>query len=208
VRGSQNFVQGTMSVIVKWDCIERERERQKATGDPFQPSVFTMFAFAVAQALKDHSEFRSTLAGEETVRTYDKASLGIAVGLPGDELVLAVVEDAAGLSWREFAQQMREKIDLARAGNDQAHEGVSISLTNMQAFGLRDAVPVVVAPSVATLFLGEAYFGQDPQSEEPRTVRLANVALSFDHRLINGVGAAKFLGAIKQTVETVGAILS
>jgi len=208
VRGSQSVVQGTMSVIVGWDAIERERERQKATGDGFQPSAFTMFAFAVAQALKEYPDFHSTLVGEETVRKFNQVSLGIAVGLPGDELVLAVVEDASGLNWRDFAQQMREKIDLARAGTDQAHEAVSISLTNMQSFGLHDAIPVVVAPSVATLFLGEAYFGQDPQSEQPKLLRLVNVALSFDHRLINGVGAAKFLGAVKQAVETIGAVIS
>lgn len=207
VRGSQSVVQGTMSVIVKWDPIERERERQKHGGDSFQPSIFTMFAFAVSRALQNHPDFRSTLVGEDTVRTYGSVSLGIAVGLPGDELVLAVVEDASALGWRDFAQQMREKIELARAGTDQAHEAVTISLTNMQAFGLHNAIPVVVAPSVATLFLGEAYFGQDPGCDEPRLLRLANVTLSFDHRLMNGVGAAKFLAAVKEAIETIGSIL-
>lgn len=207
LRGSQSVVQGTMSVVVNWEPIERERERQKITGDDFQPSVFTMFAFAVAKALNEYPDFRSTLVNEDTVRTYSQVSLGIAVGLPGDELVLAVVEDATGRNWRSFAEETRSKIDLARTGQDQANEAVSLTLTNMQAFGLRDAVPVVVSPGIATLFIGAVYWGQDQNGEELKLRRLVNLALSFDHRLINGVGAAKFLNAVKQSVETIGAIL-
>ena len=207
VRGTQNVVQGTMSVVVNWEGIEREKERQKATGDAFQPSVFTMFAFAVAQTLKDYPDFRSTLLADDKVRTYRHVSLGIAVGLPGDELVLAVVDAADAKSWQEFAEATRRQIDLARQGQDQANESVSISLTNMQSFGLRDAIPVVVSPGVATLFIGEVYLGLDQESDTPKVRRQVNLALSFDHRLINGVGAAKFLNAVKQSVESIGAIL-
>jgi pyruvate/2-oxoglutarate dehydrogenase complex dihydrolipoamide acyltransferase (E2) component len=206
-RGTQSVVQGTMSVAVNWEPIERERQRQKSGGDPFQPSVFTMFAFAVAQVLKEFPDFRSTLVGDDKVRTYSESSLGIAVGLPNDELVLAVVDGANVLPWRSFAEEARKKIEMARSGQDQAHEGVSLTLTNMQAFGLRDAIPVVVSPGVATLFMGEVYLGQDQSSEEPKLHRLVNLALSFDHRLINGVGAAKFLNAVKQAVETIGALV-
>ena len=71
----------------------------------------------------------------------------------------------------------------------------------MQSFGLRDAIPVVVTPAVATLFLGEIYYGQDPQSSEPILKLMANIALTFDHRVVNGVGAAHFLNAIKSKVE-------
>ncbi|MGL1488955.1 2-oxo acid dehydrogenase subunit E2, partial [Vibrio parahaemolyticus] len=74
---------------------------------------------------------------------------------------------------------------------------------NMQAFGLRDAVPVVVLPSVATVFLGEIYRGLDPESETPKTKRFANIAITFDHRVANGVGAASFMKAVKHAVETI-----
>jgi pyruvate dehydrogenase E2 component (dihydrolipoamide acetyltransferase) len=206
-RGTQNVVQGTMSVVVNWEVIERARERQKRSGDAFQPSVFTMFAYAVAQTLKNYPDFRSTLLSDETVRTYRHGSLGIAVGLPDDELVVAVVEKADAKSWLEFAEAMRERIDYARAGNDQANESVSITLTNMQSFGLRDAIPVVVSPGVATLFIGEIYNGLDESSETFKTRSQVNLSLSFDHRLINGVGAAKFLNSVKEAVETISILL-
>jgi pyruvate/2-oxoglutarate dehydrogenase complex dihydrolipoamide acyltransferase (E2) component len=207
VRGTQLVVPGTIMVEVNWEPIERLRTAIKASGSDFQPSAFTMFAFCVAQALKDFPAFRSTLRGEDTLRTYDHASLGIAVALPGDELVLAVVDEADNLSWRDFAMKTREQIELARNGKDQAHEGVTLSLTNMQAFGLRDAVPVVVPPAVGTIFLGEVYNGLAQDATELKIRRVVNLALTFDHRLINGVGAAEFLNAVKTKIETAGSLI-
>lgn len=204
-RGAQLVVPGTMSVATRWSGVEAARAAAKAQGSDFQPSAFTMFAFAVAQALKNHPMFRSTLVGDSTIRTYEKAHLGIAVALPGDQLVLAVVDDADHLSWREFADATRERIDLARGGKDQANESVALSLTNMQRHGLRDAIPVVVPPSVATLFLGEVYWGFAGETPEP--VRLVNLGLTFDHRLINGVGAAEFLNEVKRNVENTESLI-
>ncbi len=203
VRGSQLVVPGTISVAVNWGGVENLRSRVKASGSEFKPSAFTMFAYAVAMALRDFPIFRSNLQGDDTLRTYDHAALGVAVGLPGDELVLAVIDDADTLSWQDFANQMREKIELARTGQDQANEAVTLSLTNMQAFGLRDAVPVVVPPSVGTLFLGESYNGLDQTSSDLKIKRYVNIALTFDHRILNGVGAANFINRVKQNVESI-----
>ncbi|MBV6459756.1 MAG: Dihydrolipoyllysine-residue acetyltransferase component of pyruvate dehydrogenase complex [Fimbriimonadaceae bacterium] len=207
VRGSQLVVPGTITVACRWGAIEQRRSAYKSSGGDFQPSAFTLFAFAVAQALKHHPALRSTMIGDATIRTYHHANLGIAVALPGDELVMAVVEDADALPWRDFANRTRERIETARGGQDQATEALTISLTNMQAFGLRDAVPVVVPPAVATLFLGEPYNGLDQDSNEPRLMRYVNLALTFDHRMMNGVGAAEFLNAVKQNVEGIDALV-
>ncbi len=203
VRGSQLVVPGTITVATNWEPIEALRAAQKAKGGDFQPSTFTMFAYAVAQVLKAHPFFRSSIVGDDTVRTYKHVNLGIAVGLPGDDLVIATIPDADTLSWVEFAKTARERIALARTGKDQASESVTISLTNMQSFGLRDAVPVVVPPSVATLFLGEVYTGLKPGTTALEAQRTVNLALTFDHRLINGVGASNFINAIKAQVEAI-----
>ena len=208
VRGTQLVVPGTISVAVNWEPLESVRTRIKSKGGDFQPSAFTIFAYAVAQALKEFPAFRSTLIGDDVLRTYDHAALGIAVGLPGDELVLAVVPDSDKLSWHDFAKTAKERIDLARTGQDQANEAVTMSLTNMQSFGLRDAVPVVVPPAVGTLFLGEVYNGIAQNSSELTLRRMVNIALTFDHRILNGVGAANFINRVKELVETVGSIVS
>lgn len=205
VRGNALVVPGTIMVAVNWEGIEHVRARVKAHGRDFQPSAFTMFAYIVAQTLKDFPAFRTTIPNDDTYRTYKHADLGIAVSLPGDELVLAVVEDSDSLSWREFADKTRAQIDIARGGKDQASESVTLSLTNMQNHGLRDAVPVVVPPSVATLFIGEIYNSLDSSVTDPKVHRTCNLALTFDHRVINGVGAANFIKAIKDKVESASA---
>ncbi|HRK22698.1 MAG TPA: 2-oxo acid dehydrogenase subunit E2, partial [Fimbriimonadaceae bacterium] len=134
--------------------------------------------------------------------------LGIAVALPDDELVLAVVDGADTMTWREFAESARAQIEQARGGQDQAHEAVTVSLTNMQHAKLRDAVPVLVAPSVGVLFLGEVYNGLDNEVvDEIKLRRLVNLTLTFDHRLINGVGAAQFINDVKQNVETISGLI-
>ncbi|RYG49660.1 hypothetical protein EON79_00515 [bacterium] len=207
VRASQLVVPGTITVVSDWGPIERERARNIADGGEFRPSGFTMFAYAVAQTLKEFPIFRSSVIGDSTLRTYERATLGIAVSRPGDELVTAAVEGADALDWPTFAKQMRERIEAARGGKDQASERITVSLTNMQSFGLRDAVAVVVPPAVATLFVGEVYYGLDPESETPKMRRCCNFALTFDHRLINGVGAAEFLNAVKTKVETISSVL-
>lgn len=201
VRGNALVVPGTIGCAMNWEPILSLREEIRANGGEFQPSTFTMFAYAVAQTIKDFPAIRSSLVGDSTYRTYNHSALGIAVSLPGDELVIAVVEDSDKLGWRDFAARCREKIDYAREGHDQANEEVTLSLTNMQSFGLRDAVPVVVPPACATLFLGEVYNGID--TTELKFQKMANLALTFDHRVVNGVGAANFMNAVKAACENI-----
>lgn len=208
VRGTQNVVPGTMSVAADWTAIDALREQIKASGDSFKPSAFTMFAYAAVRAIAEHPQFRTILINDNLLRTYSRVNLGIAVSLPGDELVIAAVANADTLSWRDFASAAKASIELARTGKDQASESVTISLTNMQSFGLRDAVPIVVAPAVATLFIGETYWGFAHAAAEPRPTLLCNLGLTFDHRIVNGVGAAEFLNAVKKYVQEIGSLIA
>lgn len=207
-RGHHLVVHGAMSVVASWEPIIAERNIQKATGSNFQPSAFTMFAYAVAKACEKHPLFKSQLIGESTIRTFDALSLGIAVALPGDDLVIAVIKSADKLGWKEFAHAARERIELARKGTDQADETVTLSLTNLQSYGIRDGSPVVVPPAMATLFLGEPFFGFVQKDGMPAIQTQVNLNLAFDHRLTNGTGAAEFLSDVKHNVESIGSLIS
>ncbi len=203
-RGNQLVVPGMMSIVVDWGKIEELRDMQKAKGGDFQPSSFTYFAYAVAKAAAAHPIMRSTLVGDSAVRTYDHLQLGIAVSLPGDELVVAVVRDSDILKWVDFANEMRARINDARGGKDQADESVTLSITNMAGHGIREAMAVVVPPGVATVFLGEAYNGLSNEvAGEFKVMRCANVGITIDHRLINGVGGAEFLNAVRDNVARI-----
>lgn len=202
-RGAQLCVPGTIMVEASWEAIAEARETVKASRDQFQPSAFTMMAWCVAQAMKRNPKFRSALSADgKSLRVYKGVHLGIAVALPGDELVTAVVPNADSMSWREFAEAARQQIDLARNGKDQATEATTLSITNMSAFGLRNAVPVVVSPAVATLFLGESYHKPIPKMGGFDFREMVMLSLTFDHRVINGVGAANFINDVKAEIES------
>jgi len=203
VRSNQLVVPGTMSVTANWEPIEALRAEIKSKRGDFQPSTFTIFAYAVSLVMKQFPAFRTTLVGDSTLRTYDHVNLAVAVALPGDGLTMAVVEKADLLTWPEFAAALRERIQTARNGADQINEQVAFSLTNMQGHRLRDAVPVVVAPMVGTLFIGEVYNGLAQGTKELQLQRCCNLGLTFDHRVINGVGAADFLNAIRDAAENI-----
>ena len=207
-RGAQLVVPGTITAVVDWAGIEAAKVRLRAVGGEFQPSAFTMLAYAVAQTVKEFPLLRTSIIGEDVFRTYDNLSLGIAVSLPGDELVLAVVRAADKLEWAPFAAAARDAIDLARGGKDQANESVTLSLTNMQNFGLRDAVPVVVPPACATLYIGEIYPEVVLEDGSCRSRNVVNLALTFDHRVMNGVGAAAFMKSVKDRIEGIEALLA
>jgi pyruvate dehydrogenase E2 component (dihydrolipoamide acetyltransferase) len=203
MRGSSLVVPGTMSVVVSWEAIEEVRARFKAARDEFQPSTFTIFSYAVTKAMEAFPAFRSTLLPDLTLRTFNHVNLGIAVALPGDGLVMAVVEKADTYDFPEFAAAMRERIQAARNAVDQVNEKTTFSLTNMSSYRLRDAVPVVVPPMVGTLFVGEVYNGLAQGTKELKLQRCCNLGLTFDHRAINGVGAAEFINAIRENAENI-----
>ncbi len=204
VRGAQVCVPVTISAEVDWTQIAAARAAAKEAQGDAAPSALAMLLSCVAKAMGEHPKFRSTLGADgTTLRTYKHASLGIAVALPDDLLVTAVVEDADALSFGDFSAAVKKQIDLARNGKDQATAATTLSVTNMGSVGIRSGVAAIVAPAVATMTLGETYLAPtvDQESGEISTKRLAMLTLSFDHRVINGVGAAAFLNSVRDNVE-------
>jgi pyruvate dehydrogenase E2 component (dihydrolipoamide acetyltransferase) len=152
------------------------------------PTAFQCVAWCIAQAVKEHPKFRSTLIREDTVREFAHLNMGIAVAIPTGELTIAVVRQADTLGFDEFVRTAQERIQTARAGEDQADETTHLLLTYMGPYEVTDAVPVLVAPAAAVLFIGSAF--------EQGGKQVVNLALAFDHRLIHGIEAAEFLRTI------------
>jgi pyruvate/2-oxoglutarate dehydrogenase complex dihydrolipoamide acyltransferase (E2) component len=130
------------------------------------------------------------------VREFAHLNMGIAVATPTGELTIAVVPKADTLGFDEFVTTAQSRIHAARDGEDQADEATHLLLTYMGPYEITDAVPVLVAPAVAVLFIGST-FERDGKN-------IVNLALAFDHRLIHGVEAALFLKAIVDTTKRIG----
>ena len=199
-RGVADCIPVTVGNEMSWKNIQAARATVKAAGG--KATGFAMACFAVVQALKAHDRFRSTLSADDrSLQTYRDVNLGVAVALPGDEMVTAVVSAADKMSQAEFFDALTKQIEIARDGNDQADASTTLTVSNIGKAGMRFGIPAIVAPAVATLAFGEIYQAPVPDGDSFRFEPTIQGTLCFDHRLANGVGAANFMNDIKQGIE-------
>lgn len=199
-RGVADCIPVTVGNEMSWKNIQAARATVKAAGG--KATGFAMACFAVVQALKAHDRFRSTLSADDrSLQTYHDVNLGVAVALPGDEMVTAVVSAADKMSQAEFFDALTKQIEIARDGNDQADASTTLTVSNIGKAGMRFGIPAIVAPAVATLAFGEIYQAPVPDGDSFRFEPTIQGTLCFDHRLANGVGAANFMNDIKQGIE-------
>ena len=187
-RSAQLVVPAVAKRTLRWGGIRHFADVCRERGLPVQPSAFQTFAYCVAQAAKEHPRFRSTLIGEETIREFAHLHLGIAVAQPDGELTTAVVHDADALDFDTFVRTAQASIQRAREGENQVDDATQLHLTYLGPYEIIDAIPVLVAPAAAILFIGSAF----PQDGE----LMVNLVLTIDHRLIHGIEAAQFLRTV------------
>ncbi len=200
VRGSQACVPVTLMTEVSWQKIYDARQQVKANGG--SETGFSMMLWCVAETLKDHAKFRSSLAADgKTLRTFNHVNLGIAVALAGDALLTAVVKKADTMNRSEFFGAVSAQVEKARDGNDQADAATTISISNIGIAGMRWGIPAIVSPAVATLAVGEIFDHPVPDGDSFKFEKRAQLTLSFDHRVINGIGAAEFMSSVRKSIE-------
>lgn len=201
-RGVSQTIPATLESFIHWDVLEQVRKRWIPTEAIRKPSRFLLFAWCVVQSSKNHPKLRCALLNDNKIREYDHLHLGVAVSMPDDELVMARVADSDTYDFESFCKMADSAMKRAKSGEDQTGEVMQLSLTNLSHTGIRFAIPVVIAPAVATLFLGAPYEEAYSTVDEGIAFRkVANMVLTFDHRLINGVGGARFLSEIKRRVD-------
>ena len=194
VRGVQLCVPVAASLDVDFTAIETARQKLKTEQGDDAPSGLVMVLWCITRAIEKHPAFRSTLVDEgRTRRTFDHVNLGIAVALPDDVLLTAVVADADTLSWNDFPAAVARQVDLAREGKDQASAATTVSVSNIGSLGLRAGVAAVVPPAMGTITLGRIFQRAVPDGDSYRFTPTATFTLTFDHRVANGAGAASFL---------------
>ena len=200
VKQLQGIVPATIEVTCRWENVRDARLRSKKTPGGTL-STATMSAWAVLQAMKKHERFASVVRGHELVYDPDRFDLGVAVALPGDVLETAVVKHANSLEWDAFSDVFNEALRRTRHGEVESKNRVPLSISSMGAYNVRSAIPIVVPPSLATLFIGAPYVLPDPKSKTGETMEVVSLVLTFDHRWINGVGAASFLSDVRKGIE-------
>ena len=199
VRGTQVCVPVTVMNEIDWTNIQSSRDQVRASGGP---TGFAMACWSVVEALKKHDKFRSVISTDgKQLKVFHRVNLGVAVALPGDEMVTAVVRDADEMDRDTFFAALTKQIEAARDGKDQADESTTLTVSNIGKAGMRIGIPAIVAPAVATLAIGEMYQQPVPDGDSFKFKPCVTATLSFDHRIANGVGAANFMSDVKSEIE-------
>ncbi|MFT4901496.1 MAG: 2-oxoisovalerate dehydrogenase E1 component [Lentimonas sp.] len=200
VKQLQGIIPATIEVTCRWEAVRDARLRSKQTPGGTL-STATMTAWVIAQAMAKYERFASVVRGNDLVYDPERCDMGVAVALPGDALETAVVRNIKQLDWAHFQVEFNASLRRTRHGEVESKNRVSLSISSMGAYNVRSAIPIVVPPSIATLFIGAPYQLPDPKSKDGSLMEVASLVLTFDHRWINGVGAAAFLSDVRKGIE-------
>ena len=177
----------------------QERTGTKLT---FMPFVFK----AVTDAIRKFPIFNSQVSGDQIIYKRD-VNLGMAVALDWG-LIVPVIKRADDLSISGLARAANDLADRARTKQLKPDEvaGGTFTITNPGVFGGLFGTPIINQPQVAILGVGKiekrARVLTSPDGEDYIAIRqMAFFALSFDHRIIDGSDAEKFLAYIKDRLE-------
>ena len=168
-------------------------------------SFLPFFSLAAVEALKAHPKINATDDGESI--TYPAAeNLAMAVDTERG-LLTPVIKDAGSLNLRQYAEQIADLAARTRDNKLSPDElaGGTFTLTNTGSRGALFDTPVVFQPQRAILGVGTVVkrpvVVSGPEGDSIAVRSMVYLALSYDHRVIDGADAARYLGAVKARLE-------
>jgi pyruvate dehydrogenase E2 component (dihydrolipoamide acetyltransferase) len=207
----QTSAQLTTVVEADVTAIARLRERARAAFEAREGvrlSYLPFFALATVEALKTHPKLNAVIDTASGQVTYhDAEHLGIAVDTERG-LMVPVIRNAGDLNIGGLARKIADLAARTRNGQVSPDElaGGTFTLTNTGSRGALFDTPIINQPQVGILGTGtvvkRAVVVEDPALGEVITVRsMVYLALTYDHRLVDGADAARFLVTIKERLE-------
>jgi pyruvate dehydrogenase E2 component (dihydrolipoamide acetyltransferase) len=211
VESLQTSAQLTTVVEADVTAIARLRGRIKSAFEAREGvklSFLPFFALATVEALKAHPKLNAVIdTANGTVTYHDAEHLGIAVDTERG-LMVPVIRNAGDLNIGGLARKIADLAQRTRAGQVSPDDlsGGTFTLTNTGSRGALFDTPIINQPQVGILGTGtvnkRAVVVDDPDLGEVITVRsIVYLALTYDHRLVDGADAARFLVTIKNRLE-------
>lgn len=177
--------------------LEAFRDSQKARaekqGFKLTPLVFLMKA--VVAALKQFPDFNTSLSPDGQQWIFKKYyHIGVAVDTPGG-LVVPVIRDVDQKGLFELAKELGELSEKARAGKltPMEMQGSSFTISSLGGIGGTAFTPIINAPDVAILGVSKSQMKPVYQAGEFEARLMLPLSLSYDHRVIDGAQAARFI---------------
>ena len=167
----------------------------------FKISYNDLLIRVCAHALREHPRANASLDGD-VIRLHEAVNVGLAIEAGGD-LVVANVKQADRKSLVEIASDLRGVVERARANQLALDDitGGTFTISNLGLYGIDAFTPVLNPPESAILGVGalrEKAVARDGEVVAQLSVTLS---LTFDHRIIDGAPAARFLARIRELIE-------
>ena len=202
-------VSAQLTTVVEADVTRLARLRDRAKRDfeareGVKLSFLPFFAQATVEALKQHPKVNASIDTEQGQITYHGAEhLGIAVDTDRG-LLVPVIHEAGDLNIAGLARRIADLAERTRANKITPDEmsGGTFTISNTGSRGALFDTPIILQPQVGILGTGSVV--KRPvvlSSEDGDTIAVRSItylALSYDHRLVDGADAARFLNTIKQ----------
>jgi len=164
-------------------------------------SYSDLIHMAVARALREEPRINCRLDGQ-AVRVRKEVNLSVAVDL-GEGLVVVVIKDADRKSLGDLAKAARDLAERARAGKlspDEMADG-TFTVTNLGGLGVEAFTPIINQPQAGILGIGKIMEKPVVLGGGIHVRSMLTLSLVFDHRLLDGAPAAKFLAKVKALLE-------
>jgi pyruvate dehydrogenase E2 component (dihydrolipoamide acetyltransferase) len=182
-------------------------EYQKSYG--VNPTYLIFVARAVVETLKNYPWINGEIRGEQIV-TRKHINLGFAVELAdGKGLIVPVVKHAEGLNLLGMAQAVTDIAERARNKQLTPDEvqGGTFTITNPGGYGTFHGTPIISQPQSGILgtyaLVKRPWVTQDEHGKDVIAIRpIMNITLTYDHRLVDGALAGRFLQELKKNLET------
>ncbi|MEV6859677.1 2-oxoglutarate dehydrogenase, E2 component, dihydrolipoamide succinyltransferase [Streptosporangium subroseum] len=210
VESLQTAAQLTTVVEVDVTRIAQLRDRAKAEfqrREGVKLSFLPFFSLATVEALKQHPKLNATINDETNEVTYfDAEHLGMAVDTERG-LLVAVIKDAGDLNIAGLARKTADLAERTRTNKVSPDEitGGTFTLTNTGSRGALFDTPILNRPQVGMLGTGvvvkRPVVINTAEGEVIAIRSMVYLALSYDHRLVDGADAARFLTTIKRRLE-------
>ncbi|MFE4523758.1 dihydrolipoamide acetyltransferase family protein [Cytobacillus firmus] len=162
----------------------------------------------VAESLREHKDINVSLDGEMLVYHND-INIGIAVAQE-QGLIVPVIKNAAQKTIDQISFDVNEKVNKARTGKLKPTdlEKGRFTISNLGMYEIDAFTPVINQPESAILGVGRIIEDIIVENSQIRIGKTMVLSLAFDHRVMDGAPAAKFLGKIKQLIENPEEIIS
>jgi pyruvate dehydrogenase E2 component (dihydrolipoamide acetyltransferase) len=196
----------TLATEADATALVEAREGLKATvteGWGFAPGYNDLLAIMAARALREFPYMNARLSADgQTIERVPVINLGIAVDTERG-LLVPVIRNADQKGLRALGTEFRTLMERARSGRSMPDDlsGGTFTITNLGMYEIDAFTPIINLPEAAILGVGRIQPKPVVQNGEVIVRQLCSLSLAFDHRLVDGAPAARFLQGIKRLVE-------